>query len=277
MSEKGVYLLGRDLSLTYVGKDIENYFFDYPPVDPTTIPAAEARAIRVEDQNQVRFIFRSSSLGSRAPLIAVYDYAQGMWDYHQPMATADGTKTFCVSDLLAIGGQIYQSQLASDGTQETLCVAQERYDFLPEGPGVGGAGGTIATIPKVKLVSGWIKLTGMQGFQRIYTLFFLIKTLIANSTYPTIPSDWTLSIGLAYDYNPTIVETKTMTYAGMTDNGTAPQFEVSPSKQKCEAIQFTITETFPSVVAGFLWQLDSIQAEVGVLGRGLRVSAAKST
>lgn len=271
ISEKGVWLLGRDLSLTYIGKDIENYFFDYPSSDPALFPSGEARAMLVEDQNQVRFIFRSASISTRPSLIAVYDYEQKTWDYHEPMARSDLTKTFVVSDLLSVNGQIYQSQMATDGTAETLCVAQERYDYLPETT-------TAANIPGVGLVSSWIKAAGMQGFEKLLSLLFLLKTVIANSTYPTIPADWTLTVSIAYDYDPTIRETHTITYANMVNGGLTPQFRIDASAQgytRCQSFQITITESFPTTAAGFLWQLDSIQALIGVLPGGARLPSAK--
>jgi hypothetical protein len=79
---------------------------------------------------------------------------------------------------------------------------------------------------KVKLKSGWISLTGIQGFQRFRRMQW--SGSAAN----------TMTLKLGYDFSTTVAETFTVTTAAV---GTAPyQWEVKPAQQKCEAIQFEL-------------------------------------
>lgn len=261
-SEKGVWLLGRDFSLTYVGQDTEDYFAGSPPQDPALLPAAEARAILVETQNQARFIYRGATqIAGQVSKIAVYDYFQKTWDYHGPMASADVTKTFSVVDLLTVGGKTYQAQMATDGTAQTSCVAVERYDFAPE----VASNGVITSTMLAQI--GWIKYAGTQSAQRFYKLLGLLRTI------GTVPADWAIVVQLSYDYDPTVVETHTFTYAQMTAGASQPQFEVQPLR-RCQAMLFTLTEVF-TTSGSFSFALEDLQVEIAVIGKSARLRAEK--
>lgn len=63
-SDKGIWLLGRDLSINYIGKEVED--FNACPV---------MSALNIPGTNEARFTLGSSGL------TLVYDYFAGQWDY----------------------------------------------------------------------------------------------------------------------------------------------------------------------------------------------------
>ena len=86
-----------------------------------------------------------------------------------------------------------------------------------------------ANIP-MKLVTGWIKLTGIQDFGRIYRLLILGRYYSAH----------TLTVKVYYDYNDAYVETFTITPDPA--QGTY-QFKIHLAKQKCESIKVEVFDT----------------------------------
>lgn len=85
------------------------------------------------------------------------------------------------------------------------------------------------------LSTAWMSLAGLQGFQRLYRLYLLTKYI----------SPHLISVGIAYDFDPTIVQTITLDATTLASQigSTAPgQWRINIDKQKCQAIQVTITE-----------------------------------
>ena len=103
-SDKGIWLLGRDLSTTYIGAPVESYN-SQPVMSATAIPGT----------NQVRFILSDSTT-------LMYDYFFNQWGTH--------TNTFAISGTLYQGaltylnkyGQIFQEveNTYIDGTRPVL-------------------------------------------------------------------------------------------------------------------------------------------------------------
>lgn len=79
---------------------------------------------------------------------------------------------------------------------------------------------------QLRIKTGWISLTGIEGFQRFRRVQFAGNA--AN----------TLTMKLSYDFDSTVAETYTITAATA---GSPYQWEAKPARQKCEAIQFEIT------------------------------------
>lgn len=105
------------------------------------------------------------------------------------------------------------------------------------------------------LTTSWLSLSGLQGFERIYALYLLTKYISAH----------TLTIGIAYDFNPTIAQTITVDpVAQAAYNGSVGQWKFNINLQKCQSIQLTITESAysPPVNGGGL-NIENIGVVVG--------------
>ena len=86
-----------------------------------------------------------------------------------------------------------------------------------------------------RIVTSWWAGAGVQGFQRVRRALLLFKPQSGSAT--------TVNLGVAYDYDATIAQTAV---AGTTLTGgstAGAQVLVHLSRQKCEAVQLTVTET----------------------------------
>ena len=107
----------------------------------------------------------------------------------------------------------------------------------------------------MSFTSGWFSLSGLQGYQRAY--YFLML-----ATYYTPHK---LSMGIAYDYNPAVVQNllvgptnftgpfgsdnpygSSVSYGGVSQ---VEQWRIFFAQQRCQAFQITITETFDATLA----------------------------
>lgn len=241
-SDKGIWLLGRDLSTSYIGADVEN-FNSY----------AVLSAVNVPDTNQVRFTLSNG-------MTLMYDYFFRQW------GTFEGVP--------AISSCIYE------GLHTFINSYGQTYQ---ETPGVYLDGGNPVLM---SFTTSWLKLAGLQGYQRAYYFFLLGEYL----------SPHVLQLGLAYDYNPAVVQAPVIrptNYSppGGTDISESPAGQQSPaggpsqveawrvflSQQRCSAIQLSLQEFFdPSKGAqpGAGFTLSGLQLVAGVKNIN-RTQAAK--
>lgn len=119
-----------------------------------------------------------------------------------------------------------------------------------------------ATPVVMSFKTGWINLAGLQGFERAYCIYLLAKYL----------SDHTLTVSLAVDYNPTIVQTMTIT---PDSSDSIEQWRVFLTQQKCESFQLTVQENATTAGAGFT--MSGFNLTVGIKDGKPRISAARST
>lgn len=98
--------------------------------------------------------------------------------------------------------------------------------------------------------TSWINLAGLQGYQRAY-FFYMLGQYI---------SPHFLQVGIAYDYNPTIVQSVTITPTNYSQPygvsspygqealyggpGDVEQWRVFLANQRCQAIQLTVQEVY---------------------------------
>jgi hypothetical protein len=205
-SDKGIWLMGRDLNTTYVGAPVEAY-------NSQTVTSA----VSVPGTTEVRF-----TLGNG--IILVYNYYYDQW------STSVGTRAVnsCVWDSV-------HTLLTQDGR------------VLKETPGVYLDN---ASPVLMSFTTAWAKLANLQGFQRAHFMY-----LIGNYITPH-----KLSIGIAYDYNNSQVQTVSI----LPDNYSPPYGDSSPygdetpyggpddieqwriffDRQKCQSIQLSIQEIF---------------------------------
>lgn len=188
-SDKGIWLLGRDLSVKYVGEAVEVY-------NSSTVVSAQL----IPGTNQVRFQLNNG-------LILIFDYYADQWGTFSGPASISGTVQNSLHTILNSSGQVAQETIGSYS------------DF-----------GVAVTLG---FTTGWINLAGLQGYERAYKLYLL-------GQYIT-PHNYT--VGVAYDYNPAIVQTALINPTNSLGSGsTVEQWEIGFQKQQCQAFQLTFTE-----------------------------------
>lgn len=227
-SDKGIWLLGRDLSSQYIGAAVEVY---------NNIPVNSALSIPAT--NQVRITLNNG-------IVLMYDYYYGQW------GTFNGVP--------AISSTLYTSlhtYLRSDGL-----IRQESPGLYLDG----------ANPVLLSFTTAWLKLTGLQGFQRAYHFYFLGNYLTPHK----------LNVQLAYDFDPSVTQTTVIspnnfnpTYGTISPYGAGAvyggpsaveQWRVFFNRQKCESFQITITEMFDAsfgVMAGAGFTMSGINLVVG--------------
>jgi len=161
-SLKGIYLLDRSLGSKYIGADVEYYNSD------TVVSAC-----LVPDTTQVRFTLNSG-------VVLSYDYfivdqnGVGQWSVYTG-----------VSAVAAVIHDEAPTWINSSGS----VFSEDSSTFDDDG-----------TLIKLKLVTAWIPLTGIQGFQRVKDVLLLGEYHSAH----------TLTVKKAYDYEPTYSQTTTV-------------------------------------------------------------------
>lgn len=205
-SGKGIWLLGRDLSTSFIGAPVAQYN------DDTVLSS-----VVVPGTNQVRFTLDSG-------VTLVYDY------YYQQWSTFTGTPAICST--IYQGLHTYLDDLGR--------IFQENV-----GSGVDGSRPVL-----MKYTTAWIKLTDLQGYQRVYFMYMLANYLTPHK----------LNFQIAYDYNPSPSQSQIITptnfspvygddtlYGGGSPFGgqsNVEQWRLFFNVQQCQAIQVTMTEIY---------------------------------
>lgn len=228
-SDKGIWLLSRDLSTKYIGAAVEAYNDD-PVLSALNIPGT----------NQVRFSLESGTT-------LMYDYFFSQWGTFTGAPAISSTLFQDLQTFIDSYGRVFQENPGSylDGSNPVLMSFQ----------------------------TGWINVAGVQGFERAYWIDLL----------GTYYSPHKLTVQIAYDYNSAPTQTTIITpdnynstygyedgpfgsdspYGG---NSNVEQWQIFLDKQKCQAFQLTITESFDSsfgTVAGAGLTMSGINMIIG--------------
>lgn len=211
---KGIYLLGRSLESAFIGADVEDK------------KANKVLAtVRTPSLAQVRFLLDDGT-------ILIYDYDFQQWSYRT------FTELSPISDML-----IY------DGSIALICNSADSIYLQSSGFQNLDTSST-ATNVTTSLETGWINVSGIQGYQRV-------KRAIILGEYK---SAHVLTVSVGYDYSTSYSETYTF-----TPGSTNPlRFEFQIANQKCSAIRFKIED---GAVAGTLLEgntLTNLTLIVGV-------------
>lgn len=184
------------------------------------------RAVLHETQQQVRFLTSAGTL--------VYDYQQGQWA-RWPEALGIDATMLGASDFyrLTSGGKVLQDDAV------TFTEDGANYSLLLE--------------------TSWLKLQGLQGFQRVYRALLLGEFVSA----------CTLTVEAFYDYVETAVDTVSTSLTSANQPDGKFQVEHRFSVQKAEAVKLRVTVA----AAGEGVNLTSLALECG-LKRGLRKLSA---
>jgi hypothetical protein len=116
-----------------------------------------------------------------------------------------------------------------------------------------------------RLVTSWWAGAGVQGFQRVRRALLLFKPQAASAT--------TVNLGVAYDYDDTIAQTAVAGTALTGGTTAGAQVLVHLARQKCEAVQITVTETTTANEEGP--RFSAIAMEVGAKKGHAKLPAAR--
>jgi hypothetical protein len=229
-SRKGIYLINKNLTATYVGNRVEAF-------NDRTITSAQI----VGELNQVRFICSES-------LALVYNYNLDKW----ATFTNHGGKSS-----ITIGNDYYY--LREDG----VLYKENRTSFSDAGSPI-----------KMRIESGWLTLSEIQGYQRIYHAMLL----------GTYKSAHKLRVRIGYNFVESFVQEKIIDvtdfiddttygeaspygepedvgYGGGTDQNLY-QIRVDMERQKCQAIKILIEDAQDEVGEGL--SLSAITFKAGL-------------
>lgn len=225
-SKQGIWLLGRDLSTSYIGADVER-----------NNSAQVNGSVSIPGRTQVRFSLDSG-------IVLMYDYYYSQWC------------TF--TNVPAISSCIYQNKHTT--LNAAGIVQQEGAGYLD-----------ISRPVLISFTTAWVKLVGLQGYQRAYFMYMLGEYLAPHR----------LNVGVAYDYDPATVQSTNLRPLNSNDSwgsdqlwgssspwgggSSTEQFRVFFERQKCQAIQISLTESFDSSdgVAGAGLALSSLNFVIG--------------
>ncbi len=206
-SDKGIYLMNRNLTVEYIGAPVESY-------NSQTITAAQL----IPTTNQVRFTLNDGTT------CLVYDYYVKQWS-------------------------IFTNHNANDAVifEELFTFVQPTGAVWQETPGVFNDNGNFI---QLNVVTSWLSVAQLQGFQRCYRALFLGQYV----------SPHQLLVSVGYDFNPNTTQQTYInpgTLFSITDYGAdSPygsgtpyggayplyEFRVDMERQKCTAIQFGIQD-----------------------------------
>lgn len=251
-SDKGIWLLGRDLSTNYIGAPVSDY-------NQFTVVAAN----NIPETNEVRFRLSNG-------VTLMYDYYYNQWGTHE--------------GIHGISSTIYQGLETAITAAETVVPAnQNSYEIPPQvyqetqGLYLDGTNPVL-----MSLQTGWIAISGIQGFERFYQMLLL----------GTYVSPFNLNVQFAYDFNPSITQSQIVTPdvaapnfglqpgpfgSGSPFGGPARPFKarIFPDRQKCESFQVSIQENYVAQTAneGAALTLSGMQLLAG-MKKGTRTSTA---
>lgn len=242
-SEKGWYMLGRDLVARYIGDGVDE--FDANPV---------SSAVLLADRHECRF---SSTSGTQ--LIYAYDLNGGQWSTTVYRADSGAAVTnVAVADAAywPTGGYYVTVSTTHGLNRDTPGV------FLDQ-PGTSPSALAIPTTAR----TAWLRMSTINGFQRVRRLYL-------TGTSPNAP---TSTLSVAVDFDDAYGQVAPGSYTFSVVYGTMfPTFTVGNpvdfrhhmAHQKCKSVAFTFTDT-PTVANPAGVNFQALSLELG-MKRGLR-------
>lgn len=241
-SQKGIWLLGRDLNTTYIGAPVEEF----------TRGATVQSAVNIPGSNQVRFTLDTG-------VTLMFDYFYGQWGTFTNVPAVSATLYGSVHTYINSFGQVYQETpgVYLDGSRPVLM------SFTTSWLNLAG-------------------LQGYERAYYFYLLGVYLSPHKLNvqiaydyNSSPTqsvtiTPDNYTAKWG---------GESVWGGGAGWGGNGNVEQWRVFLAQQKCQAFQITIAELFDSTLgqtAGAGLTLSGLDVVVGLKSQYPRIKSARS-
>lgn len=240
-SNKGIWLLGRDLSTKYIGADVQAYnAFDIQS------------ALSIPETNQVRFILENG-------IMLMYDYYYDQWGTFSTLSAISATLHNGLHTYLNSFGQVFQETPGSylDGTSPVLMSFTTAWINL--------AG-----------VQGYERFYFMHILGTYYTPFKL-AVQFAYDYNPSPSQSVTITPTNTIDY----YGDQSVYGGGGPYGGEGDVFEarVFPEVQKCESFQLTVNELFDAtqgIPPGQGLSLSELNLTVG-MKKGYRTQSARKS
>lgn len=198
-SPAGLSMLSRSGQVTLFGGAVQDTLDAYPTVQAATV-----------DPKTSRVLFQCVSSGGSG-ITLVYDYLASVW-------TTSARGDNAAANSAAVIGGVYH-YVTSAGQVHAEDVAS----YLDNAAWIGQTWET-----------GWIKLTGLQGYQRIWRLLIRFRRRSA----------FALRVSFAYDYSDTYSTPVDFTDPDIYLAAAAGPgaLEIAPARQRCTAIRVKIEE-----------------------------------
>lgn len=244
---KGLWLLGRDLSTTYIGAPVEIY-------NDQTITSA----FSIPGTNQVRFTLSNGTF-------LVYDYFYQQWSTFSNSASS--------TTLNAVSSCLYEEQ------QTYINAVGEVFQETP-GNYVDGSNPVL-----MSFTGSWFNLAGLSGYERIYDFYLLGKyysphKLIVNVAYDYSPSATQQSLISPNNYSaPYGGDTFWGTSSPWGGAASLEQWRVHTQRQQCQSFQISITEIFDasySQTPGKGVTLSGVSCRIGIKKAARPIRAANT-
>lgn len=258
-SPKGIYLLGRDGSATYIGADVE-------PYNQQTITSGQL----LSNTNQVRFTLAAvpTPPASQLPLPTslTWDTFVRQWSTFSPINAVDAAEWQGAT--WPAGTMVNGTDVSGQSMGPTYCYLQPSGMVMLETPGLFWDNGNWIT---QTITTAVLQFGKIGGFQRVWR-YNLTGTQATNHH---------VQVQIAYDYGP-VSQTSTYTPATISAYGDAPfgsgvyggsnppfTFNIITAQPKSTAQQLTISDMPPTVGIdsgtgeGAAWSI--LAALVGVL------------
>lgn len=196
-SPTGIALLSRAGQVTYFGAAVQDTLAAYPTIYAATLDPANGRVL-----------FQCVSAAG-AGMTLIFDYTSAVW------TTSQRGDTAAAQSAAVIGGVYHYATPAGQVHSETT-------GYVDNAAWVGQTWET-----------GWIKFTGLQGYQRIWRLILRFNRRSA----------FALRVSFAYDYSDTYTAVDFTDPEIFIAAAAGPgSLEIAPARQRCQAMRVKIEE-----------------------------------
>jgi hypothetical protein len=237
-SNKGIWLLGRDLQTSYIGSPVEAY-------NNFTVKSAKS----IPGTNEVRFILDGN-------VTLMYDYFYGQWGTFNNISAISGTLYNGADTYLSSAGRVYQETDGSylDGSSPVLL------SFTTSWINVAG-------------VQGLERIYEMLLLGNYYSPFKLNVKLAYDYNPSATQATLVLPDNYAVNYGDDAQYGSGGNYGGP---GNILQARIFPEQQKCESFQITVEEVYDPQFGGIPGQGLSLSGINMIIGakKGSRTSKA---
>ncbi|MBW2560704.1 MAG: hypothetical protein JRE40_07610 [Deltaproteobacteria bacterium] len=235
-SHKGIYMLGRNLQVSYVGAPVEEY-------NTQTVLKAEL----VENKNQVRFLLEDQNM-------LVYDYFVNQWSVFEAPQAGESFVPWETVD-----SAIWQDN-----------YVMIRTDGLVYREGVTWIDTAAANYIPLDLTTSWIKLTGLQGYQRVWWISLLGE----------VYTECTINYEIYYDYIDTNPQVGSFVINAAFAADPPAQFRLKPryGNGKCQAFKIRLYDEEAAVPAGIQkgYSISDVMVTIGKKSGVMRQGTLKT-
>lgn len=239
-SDKGIWILGRELSTQYIGNPVEDF----------TLSATVNSAQNVPATNQVRFTMSSG-------VTLMYDYFFGQWG---TFVNAPAISSTIYQSLHTILSPIYPAQAISGVTQKLFLQKETPGLYIDNSSPV-----------LMSFTTAWINAAGLQGYQRAYFFYLIGQYVTPHRVQVSVAYDYSpdpqqstliLPTNFAGVYggpspnpgdgtNRSGIYGQDSTFGGSTPtdelaSGSIEQWRIFLAKQRCQSFQISLEEIYDS-------------------------------